>query len=220
MRGLRRRSDEPEALDLGVDADEARRSLADLRFVNRRLGNRRAFLAAVRRHLHDGARILDVGAGSADLLAELAREGPGPWRAVACDLKHLHLREAPARLHRVAGDARALPFPPGAFDVVMANLFLHHFPQAELPGVLAGLYALARRALVVSDLRRAWVPYLFGRAAFPLLFRSRVSVADGLVSLRRAFRPEELDDAARRAGVPLRLRASFPYRLLGVAERR
>jgi SAM-dependent methyltransferase len=217
---LRHRSEEPEALDLGVEAGEARKSLADLRLVNRFLGNRRALLRMVRLHLGDSGRVLDVGAASADLLAELVPAEGGPVRGYACDWKRLHLLEAPARLHRVVADARALPFSSGACDVVMANLFLHHFTAAELPGLLGSLYAPARRALVVSDLRRAWVPYLFGHLAFPLLFRSRVSVGDGLVSLRRGFHEEELMQAARHAGVPLRLRRSFPYRLLGVAVKR
>ena len=55
------------------------------------------------------------------------------------------------------------------------------------PRCCAASYALARRALVVNDLRRARVPYVFGRVVFPLLFRSRVSVHDGLLSIRRAF---------------------------------
>ena len=78
----------------------------------------------------------------------------------------------------------------------------------------------SRRALVVNDLRRARVPYVFGRAFFKLLFRSPVSVSDGLVSIRRAFLPGELRDAFAAAGIPaVAIRRTFPYRLLAVAER-
>ena len=45
------RATEPELLDLGVPEAETLQSLADLRFVNRRLGNRRALLRAVRETL-------------------------------------------------------------------------------------------------------------------------------------------------------------------------
>src|SRR5687768_10883837 len=44
---LARRATEGEMLDEGVPDDEALRSLADLRLVDRWLGNRRAFQAAV-----------------------------------------------------------------------------------------------------------------------------------------------------------------------------
>jgi hypothetical protein len=73
---------------------------------------------------------------------------------------------------------------------------------------------------VVNDLRRARVPYVFGRTFFKFLFRSPVSVADGLVSIRRAFTPRELADAFASAGIPgVRIRRTFPYRLIAVAER-
>ena len=64
------------------------------------------------------------------------------------------------------------------------------------------------------------MPYVFGRAFFKVLFRSPVSVADGLVSIRRAFLPAELKDAFAAAGIPdVRIRRTFPYRLIAVAER-
>jgi SAM-dependent methyltransferase len=214
---LRARATEPELLDEGVPESEALCSLADLRFVNRWLGNRRSLLRAVRPNLPPGGRLLDVGCGSGDVPVFLMEHLPGPLRAVGVDIKALHLRAAPPTVRRVVADVRRLPFPDRAFDVVTASLFLHHFDEDELPPILAGLQRLARRALVVNDLHRARVPYLFGRAAFPLLFRSRVSVEDGLLSIRRAFRADELRAAFARAGMPgVTVRRVFPYRLLAV----
>jgi SAM-dependent methyltransferase len=219
---LARRSTESEMLDEGVPDDEALRSLGDLRFVDRWLGNRRAFTSSVLPFLAGVARpsILDVGCGSGDVLSGLRRAAGEHALAVGADLKLLHLTAAPADVVRVVADARRLPFAPQSFDVVTASLFLHHFDAGELPDVLGGLYALARRALVVNDLRRARVPYVFGRAFFKMLFRSPVSVSDGLVSIRRAFLPAELSAAFAAASIPgVRIRRTFPYRLLAVAER-
>jgi SAM-dependent methyltransferase len=215
------RAQEPELLDVGVSEQDALDSLADLRFVNRWLGNRRRFLAAVRSRLEASARprLLDVGCGSADVPAGLVRTAARPLLAVGVDVKLLHLRAAPPEVRCVVADVRALPFAPGSFDVVTASLFLHHFPSSEIPDLLRRLYALARRALVVHDLRRSWVPYAFGRAFFPLLFRSRVSVVDGLISIRSGFTPEELAAAFAEAAIPMELHRGFPFRLLAVAER-
>ena len=216
---LRTRATDQELLDIGVDAAETRKSLGDLRFVNRWLGNRGALLRTVRDHLPPGGRLLDVGCGSADLPAFLLSRLPGPPRAVGLDVKVAHLQAAPRGLRRVVGDVRRLPFPDRSFDVVTASLFLHHFDAPELPGILRDLARLARNALVVNDLRRARVPLALGRVAFPLLFRSRVSVEDGLLSIRRGFREPELRAALAAAGlVGVKVRRSFPYRLLAVAR--
>lgn len=214
-----RRSDEPELLDAQLPDTEASESLADLRFVNRRLGGWRSLRRSVLPLLAGvpNPLLLDVGCGSADLPALLRGERPG-LRACVLDRKLLHLRAAPPELLRVVADVRALPFAPGSFDLVTASLFLHHLDSQAAVAVLQDLFALARRALVVSDLRRARVPYYFGRAAFPLLFRSRVSVNDGLISIRRGFTRGELLSLFARAGIAgVRLRREFPYRLVAVA---
>jgi SAM-dependent methyltransferase len=219
---LRTRAREPEALDVGVAPDEALRSLADLRFVNRWLGNRGRFVGAVLPYLKASARprLLDVGCGSGDVTVALRRALEGRLAAAAVDIKLLHLQAAPPELLRVVADARRLPFAPNTFDVVTASLFLHHFDEAALPDLLRALFALARRALVVNDLRRARVPYLFGKAVFPLLFKSRVSVEDGLISIRSSFREPDLRAAFAAAGVPsVRIERNWPYRLLAVAEK-
>jgi ubiquinone/menaquinone biosynthesis C-methylase UbiE len=222
MVDLRRRATDPELLDEGVSEAEAVRSLGDLRLVNRWLGGRRSILGAVRPLINGNARLtlLDVGCGSADLPHELVRSSGSRLLAVGLDQKLVHVRQAPDDVERVVGDVRRLPFGPRSFDVVTASLFLHHFDGSEVAQVLAGLYALCRRGLVVNDLHRARVPYVFGRAVFPWVFRSPVSVTDGLISIRRAFRPDELRRAFEDAGIPhVRIRRRFPYRIVAVAER-
>jgi ubiquinone/menaquinone biosynthesis C-methylase UbiE len=219
---LRHRATEPESLDLGVPEAEALASLGDLRFVNRWFGGRETLRAAVQPYLlsSDRPRLLDVGCGSGDVASFLARAMPRPVQAVGLDLKLLHVRQAPREVQPLVANACALPFRAESFDVVVVSLFLHHFDAPDLPAVLRSLYATCRRALVVTDLRRALVPYLFGRALFRWLFRSRVSVEDGLLSIRRAFREAELRDAFVQAGIPhVRIQRVFPYRLLAIAER-
>jgi SAM-dependent methyltransferase len=216
---LRYRATDPESLDLGVPEAEAIRSLRDIRRVNRWLGGRRSLLRAIRPFLGNGGRILDVGCGSADLPAAVVARSAGRVTAVGVDLKALHLRQAPATVLRTVADVRALPFAPRSFEVVTASLFLHHFDGPEVACVLAALFRLARRALIVNDLHRAVVPWIFARSVFPFVFESQVSVDDGLLSIRRAFRPHELRRAFAEAAIPrVRIDRRFPYRLVAVAE--
>jgi SAM-dependent methyltransferase len=218
---LSRRATDPELLDTGVPEAEAVRSLDDLRFVNRWLGGRRSLMRAAEPFLAGARTLLDVGCGSADLTALLWAACPPGTLAVGLDCKIVHLRHAPPGVERVVADVCRLPFPERSFDIVTANLFLHHFDGDEAALLLRRLYGLARRALIVNDLRRSRVAYLFGCTFFPILFRSPVSVNDGLLSIRRAFTQDELRAAFRDAGVSTTsLYRAFPYRLVAVAERR
>jgi SAM-dependent methyltransferase len=221
MTDLSRRATDPERLDEGVPDAEALASLADLRFVNRWLGNRAAFTREVARLLRglSAPRLLDVGCGSADVPALVSRELACRPLAVGLDVKPLHLRQVPPEVAPVCANVHALPFASASFDVVTASLFLHHFDAPAVAGVLRALFSLARRGLVVNDLRRARLPHAFGRVAFPVLFRSRVSVEDGLVSIRRGFTEGELRASFAEAGIPVRIERTWPYRLLAVAER-
>lgn len=222
MIDFRRRAEDPELLDEGVPEAEALRSLGDLRLVNRWLGGQRSLMRALSPFLAERkrSRLLDVGCGSADLPGLLVARSGGHVQAFGVDLKLLHVQQAPPGVHRVVANVRQLPFAPRTFDVVTASLFLHHFNGPEVASTLRVLYTLARRALVVNDLERARVPHAFARIVFPWVFRSKVSVSDGLLSIRRAFTADELRAAFEEAGLPqVRITREIPYRLVAVAER-
>ena len=99
------RLDTPELLD-EQDAPRAdvERSLRDLRRINRWLGGI-AIYRRLSRHFAPFQSILDVGAGTADLL-----ESVDATVKVALDFKIEHLRylHGGRRIHRVAGDAMLL----------------------------------------------------------------------------------------------------------------
>lgn len=91
-----------------------------------------------------GRRVLDLGAGTG--AASRAALAAGAGQVVAADLATGMLRAAGAGLHRVAGDARALPFRAGSFDLVAAAFCLNHLPDpaaalAEVRRVSAALAA-------------------------------------------------------------------------------
>ncbi len=71
--------------------------------------------------------VLDVGCGNGNYVAELARrDHRGP--VVALDQSYGMLTTV-ATTARTRADAQALPFPDGAFDVVLAIHMLYHVPD-------------------------------------------------------------------------------------------
>jgi len=205
---LRERVHREELLDQGSGSErDVARSLADLRRVNRWLGGRRLLRrlldGEVRRAGLRAFSLLDVGTGSADLAAAVRRWYPASF-VVGCDrqLRHLRLSRPGDRKHveLVCGDVFRSPFPPRAFDFVVAALFAHHFNDRDLPVLLGEMGRLARRALIVSDLDRHWLPLAFMHAAAPVFARSPITQYDSNASIRRAFKAGELEQAARQAG--------------------
>jgi 2-polyprenyl-3-methyl-5-hydroxy-6-metoxy-1,4-benzoquinol methylase len=102
----------------------------------------------------------------------------------------------------VLGDAFALPFRPASFDYVMCSLFLHHFTDEQVVRLLRSFYALARRALFLSDLERSIFPYYFLPITRLIYKWHWITVHDGMISVRAAFRKRELSSLAKKAGIP------------------
>lgn len=183
----------PELLG-GLTPEQAEPNLRDLRRLNRYFGGRQTLQSVLGPLLQPGIRILDVGAASGDHAATLAHSN-----VVSVDISESHLRRAAGV--RVAADAFALPFAPKSFDIVMANLFLHHFENAEIVSLLSQFAGLARVAVVVNDLERSRLAWSFLPFTAPFLRWDPVTVHDGTVSVAAAFQPDELSGLFFRAGL-------------------
>ena len=109
-------------------------------------------------------RVLDVGTGTARIPIEICARGAGPdVEIVAIDLADHMLAvasenlaraglESRVRLERV--DAKAMPYPNGAFGATISNSIIHHIPEPA--GVLAEMWRVTARGglLFVRDLYR------------------------------------------------------------------
>lgn len=222
---LSRRSAELELLDLGVlPPAELATNLDDLARLNRLPGGAAASTDAVALLLDGaGGRVLDVGTGRADIPLRLAARG---WSVVALDsdpeVLAIARRAAAAdpAVEMVAGDGRSLPFPDAAFDVAHCSLLIHHLDRGEAVALLREMRRVARRGVVVNDLRRGWVPLLATAVAVAVLGRCRATRHDGLLSVRRAYTVDELDDLLDEAGLQVRHRsAAWLPRVVTVATR-
>jgi 2-polyprenyl-3-methyl-5-hydroxy-6-metoxy-1,4-benzoquinol methylase len=202
-----------EVMDLpGGDPGELARALVDLAWINRWLGGTHLVLnhlASLLPNPSTPTRILDVATGYADIPRTIARWGRGrdlPLQIEALD-SHPQILElarqashAYPEIHLRNGDALTLPYPDEGFDVVLASLILHHTEGEAQARLLRELYRVARRAVVVNDLRRGRWPFAVTWMSLRLVSRSPIIHHDGPVSVRRGFLPAELLALARQAG--------------------
>ena len=189
----------PELLDI-LPPEQARASLRDLVRINRRWGGHSTLRTLLRESVPDGQAfsVLDVGAASGDMGACIRKWYPA---AKVTSLDHIETHLAGSPSPKVAGDAFRMPFRPGSFDFVFCSLFLHHFRDEHVIELLKTFGEIARKAVLVIDLERHPVPYYFMAWSWPLLGWDPVTVHDGAISVEAAFRPKELEDLARRAGL-------------------
>ena len=188
-----------EILDDAPD-EEAQQNLRELTRINRWFGGHRVLRGSLRQlYAADAAfTMLDVGAATGDVARTVKRAFP--QAQVTClDWQTRNLRYAPHP--KVAGNAFALPFEDGAFDVVHCALFLHHFTDEQVVELLAKMKRCARQAVVLQDLERHPLAYYFLPATAWLLRWSSLVLHDGPISVEAAFHADELEALARRAGL-------------------
>lgn len=201
------------------------RSLEDLSLVHRwwdSTGAIERFLVGEIRRLRISRPVLvDVGAGSGDVTRRLGRalsRAGHPASVLACDLQWRHLvagrRMARESFPSVSADAFALPLADSSVDWIVSTLFFHHFSPEENAALLAEFSRAARLGFALLDLRRHLLPLAFISIAGRLLFKTPVSVSDGIASVRQAYTPEEAGRIARQAVSGARVERVFPFRFL------
>jgi ubiquinone/menaquinone biosynthesis C-methylase UbiE len=163
---------------------------------------------------------LDVGTGMGDL----PRMAVAWARARGITLVALGLERhgAAARLaHRdglavLVGDGDLLPVRDRGVDLVLLSQVVHHFSPDAIVRLVRECSRVARRAVILADLRRSELAALGFRLAGQVLRFDADTLRDGVTSLRRGFSAESLGDLLARAGVTARVVRRPGARLVAV----
>jgi SAM-dependent methyltransferase len=230
---FKRRSYELEHLDKGdYTAEEYEGCIVELQLVNQWLGDARALRRSLLREIeHSSLRsfsVLDVGAGSGELLRVIAEwTRTSKRKARLCGVE-MNARSAFAivdgskafpEIIAIRGDAFRLPFADDEFDYAICSLFTHHFSDEEAVAVLGELSRVTRRRMFVIDLHRHPVAYLFYTTVGKLFLHNRLLREDGALSILRSFKPDELAELGQLAGLRnAEVHRYFPYRLVLTAS--
>ncbi|HEX4148755.1 MAG TPA: class I SAM-dependent methyltransferase, partial [Pirellulales bacterium] len=160
------RSYELEHLDLGdYTPEEYEGCMAELRLINLCFGEARALRRtlwrdATRAGVQDFS-VLDVGAGSGELLRQIAtwqQNSGGTGRLLGVELNEQAVRamgeksaECPA-IQALRSDALRLPLGESTVDYAICSLFTHHFVEEQVVTILREMARVARRGIYVIDL--------------------------------------------------------------------
>ena len=205
-----------ETLDgLPEDDPAAMRSRRDLRRVHRAIGTRSIMLRALRdvaaaRPSAAPLRVLELGAGDGSLMLDVARSLAGAWPPVELTLLDRQPLVGRAMMNSYAelgwrafaivddvldwaADATDPLRMGGAterWDLIVANLFLHHFKRAQLAALLGAVAGRTTRFFTCEP-RRAWLP-LAGSHLIGAIGANAVTREDAVLSVHAGFRGNEL----------------------------
>ncbi|HEY0430785.1 MAG TPA: methyltransferase domain-containing protein [Pyrinomonadaceae bacterium] len=230
---FRQRSLELEHLDKGdYTAEEYEGCIVELQRVNHWLGDasalRDSLLAEIERLDLRSFSVLDVGAGSGELLQVIADWARKTNRQARLTGAEMNARSAAVIAERtnafpeltaLRADAFKLPFADNEFDYAMCSLFTHHFLDADVVRILRELARVSRRGIFVIDLHRHPIAYLFYTTVGRLFLHNRLIREDGALSILRSFRPRELEKLGEQAELKnITMTRRFPYRLVLAAS--
>lgn len=163
------------------------------------------------RVLQRPGRVLDLACAGGDFLLDAAARAAK--QGIPLDLHGCDINPASIELarHRTSSQSRRCTFfvhdaiqspLPGEYDIVTANLFLHHLTDEHAVLVLRRMAEAAARLVIVNDLVRSSINLGMVALASRLVTRSPVVHTDAVLSVRAAFTKPELLQLAVRAGMP------------------
>nr|WP_121273283.1 methyltransferase domain-containing protein [Pedobacter schmidteae] len=211
-----RRSNSPEIMDdFNLEGEILRDALNKIAYINKLLGGNKVTMDGLKWLLktklqHQPANseitILDVGCGNGDMLRTLARYAEKQqlnFKLQGIDANAFTIRHAqelsteyPNISYSCANIFEEIK-QPRQYDVILCTLTLHHFEDDDIITLMKGFKTQSALGIVINDLHRSKLAHrLF--AALCVVFRlNHMSREDGLISILRGFKKEELERFSR-----------------------
>ena len=226
------RSNELEIMDdLSCSGEVVHQTLKELDFINQWLGGNKITLNGIEILLSrckpaGKINIADIGCGSGDMLRlvhdELKKNGIQPILS-GFDANPNIIAFAASNSKGYDGltfkteNIFNESFKKEKFDIVSATLFLHHFANEELIGILRSLRKQVRVGIIVNDLHRHPLAYYSIRLLTLLFSRSAMVKYDAPLSVLRGFARREwveILDKAEIKSYSLRWKWAFRWQLI------
>lgn len=192
--------------DFSLEGETLRDALDKIAAINRLLGGNKLTLQGVRTLLSNigdkrTLTIIDVGCGNGDMLRSLANFGYKnniDFKLIGIDANNFTINHAKAlsvdykninyRCENVFNSSIGV----SDCDIVLCTLTLHHFKDDEIIQLLNIFNKQARIGIVINDLHRSIMAYRLFQLICFVFSLNKMSKEDGLVSILRGFKKEEL----------------------------
>lgn len=154
--------------------------------------------------------VVDLGCGGGDTLKNFSKWGKRnkqELNLIGIDANEYIIDYAEkncakyANISFLADNIHSDNFRNNQFDIAHASLFFHHLQEEEIVDLLHQLMSQVRVGIVINDLHRHWVSYLFTKYLITNWSKSDMVKYDSVLSVERSFTKEELTKYMKMAGI-------------------
>jgi len=203
------RTNEEEQLDVfSLKGETLRDALDNIAKINQLLGGNLLTLRGVQKLIRNISKketitILDVGCGNGDMLRKLADYGYKKninFKLIGIDANKFTINHAKelsenySNISFLCHDIFEDAFREIQYDIVLCTLTLHHFKDYQIIYLLNIFYSNSKIGIVINDLHRNSIAYRLFQVICFIFNLNDLSKNDGLISILRGFKKEELVD--------------------------
>ena len=192
--------------DFLLEGEELRTTLDKIAKINRFLGGNNITLNGVKKLLstsdkNETITIVDMGCGNGDMLRMLSDYGKRhhiKLSMLGIDANPYTINYAGdlskdyTNISYLCADIFEENFEDVKYDIVLCTLTIHHFDDEEILRLLGSLVNVSKLGVVINDLQRSKIAYRLFQTIAVLFRLNRMTKVDGLVSILRGFKKEEL----------------------------
>ncbi|MDI6034363.1 methyltransferase domain-containing protein [Flavobacterium sp. LB2P84] len=192
--------------DFAMEGEILRDALDKIAKINQLLGGNQLTLQGVQDLMGNISKsneivIVDVGCGNGDMLRTLADFGLKnklKLKLIGIDANRFTISHAQklsknySNISYRCEDVFSKSFNELKYDIVLCTLTLHHFKDDEIIYLLNLFYTNSTIGIVINDLQRSAIAYRLFQALCFVFRLNEMSREDGLTSILRGFKKEEL----------------------------
>lgn len=202
------RTNQPEIMDdFEMEGNVLSDALDKIAKINRLLGGNQLTLDGVKNIITqnptiDKITIVDIGCGNGDMLRILSNyacEKNLNFELIGIDANQFTVNYAKELSHHYPDikyrceDIFKKPFEILQYDIVLCTLTLHHFKDEEIITLMNLFNTKAKLGIIINDLHRSLISYRLFQVLCFVFNLNTMSKKDGLVSILRGFKKEELE---------------------------
>jgi 2-polyprenyl-3-methyl-5-hydroxy-6-metoxy-1,4-benzoquinol methylase len=164
--------------------------------------------------------VIDLGCGDGAMLREIARYGlkhQYHFKLLGIDANKdaiayaKELSSAYPEIEYQSMDIFSERFKELNCDIALCTLFLHHFSQDQIYSFLTRLNNQTNLGIVANDLQRSELAYGLFRL-LGLVISNPMVKQDGLTSILRAFKRQELVNLSKKLNLPYQIKWKWAFR--------